>query len=80
MTGVDQMDRHDRQAMMKSMMEQCCGGMSAEEKKEMCATMVGKMTEGHCQTNLSRAGEGCRSEALSPPADAILPGQWNGSA
>ena len=40
------MDKDERQAMMKSMMEQCFGGMGADEKKEMCATMMGKMTEG----------------------------------
>jgi len=40
------MDKDDRRAMMKSIMEQFFGGMSASEKKEMCATMMGKMTEG----------------------------------
>ena len=40
------MNKNDRQAMMKSMMEQLFGGMGTEEKKEMCATMMGKMTEG----------------------------------
>ena len=40
------MDKDERQALMKSMMEQFFGGMSAGEKKEMCATMMGKMTEG----------------------------------
>ena len=40
------MNKDDRQAMMKSMMEQMFGGMGADEKKEMCATMMGKMTEG----------------------------------
>ena len=40
------MDQGERQAMMKSMMEQCFGGMDAKEKKEMCAAMMGKMTEG----------------------------------
>ena len=40
------MNEGERQAMMKSMMEQFFGGMGAEEKKEMCATMMGKMTEG----------------------------------
>jgi len=39
-----------------------------------------KLSGRHCQTNLNRACEGCRSEAFRPPADAILPGQWNGSA
>lgn len=28
------------------MMEACCGGMGADEKKEMLAAMMGKMTEG----------------------------------
>ncbi len=40
------MNESERKAMMKSMMEQFFGGMSADEKKEMCATMMGKMTEG----------------------------------
>ena len=40
------MSKEDRHAMMKSMMEQCCGDMDADEKKEMCATMMAKMTEG----------------------------------
>lgn len=40
------MDKAERQAMMKSMMEQLFGGMGVNEKKEMCATMMGKMTEG----------------------------------
>ena len=38
--------KEDRHAMMNSMMEQCFGGMSADEKQEMCATMMAKMTEG----------------------------------
>ena len=40
------MNKDERQAMMKSMMEQFFSGMGAEEKKDMCATMMGKMTEG----------------------------------
>ena len=40
------MNEDERQAMMKSMMEQFFGGMGTDEKKEMCATMMGKMTEG----------------------------------
>ncbi len=40
------MNKDDRQAMMASMMEQIFGGMGADEKKEMCAAMMGKMTEG----------------------------------
>jgi hypothetical protein len=40
------MDKEERQATMRSMMEQFFGGMDADEKKEMCATMMGKMTEG----------------------------------
>ena len=40
------MKKDERRKMMKSMMEQIFGGMGAEEKKEMCATMMGKMTEG----------------------------------
>ena len=40
------MSKGDRQSMMKSMMEQFFGGMDADEKKEMCATMIGKITEG----------------------------------
>ncbi len=40
------MNEGERQAMMKSMVEQFFGGMGADEKKEMFATMMGKMTEG----------------------------------
>ena len=40
------MNKDERQAMMRSMMEQFFGGMGADEKKEMCATMMGKMMEG----------------------------------
>lgn len=40
------MNKDDRQAMRKTMMEQFFGGMGTDEKKEMCATMMGKMTEG----------------------------------
>ena len=40
------MSKEDRHAMMKAMMEQFFGGMGADEKKEMCATMMAKMTEG----------------------------------
>jgi hypothetical protein len=40
------MNKDERQAMMRSMMEQFFGGMDADEKKAMCATMMGKMTEG----------------------------------
>ena len=46
MTERDTMTKDDRQAMMKSMMEQFFGGMGMDEKKEMCAAMMGKMTEG----------------------------------
>ncbi len=40
------MDTQERQAMMKSMMAEFFGGMSTDEKKDMCAAMMGKMTEG----------------------------------
>ena len=40
------MNKGERQAMMQSMMEQFFGGMDVDEKTEMCATMMGKMTEG----------------------------------
>ena len=40
------MNKDERQAMMRSMMEQLFGGMGADEKKEMCASMMGKMVEG----------------------------------
>lgn len=40
------MDKEERQAMMRSMMEEFFGGMGADDKKEMCATMMAKMTEG----------------------------------
>lgn len=46
MTDNPAMSKDERQAMMKSMMEQFFAGMGADEKKEMCATMMGKMTEG----------------------------------
>jgi hypothetical protein len=46
MSGFASMNKEDRQEMMKSMMEHCFGGMGADEKKDMCATMMGKMTEG----------------------------------
>ncbi len=46
MTDNASITKDDRQAMMGSMMEQFFGGMDADEKKEMCATMMGKMTEG----------------------------------
>jgi hypothetical protein len=39
------MDTGKRKEMMHSMMEQMFGGMSANEKKDMCAAMMGKMTE-----------------------------------
>lgn len=40
------MDASERQEMMKSIIEHVFGGMSADEKKHKCATMMGKMTEG----------------------------------
>ena len=40
------MSKEDRHALMNSMMKQFFGGMGADEKKEMCATMMTKMTEG----------------------------------
>ncbi len=40
------MKEGERQEMMRSMMEQVFGGMGLDEKKEMCAAMMGKMTEG----------------------------------
>lgn len=40
------MNKDERQAMMKSMMEQFFSGMGTDEKKAMCETMMGKMTEG----------------------------------
>ncbi len=40
------MNENERQAMMRSMMEQFFSSMGAAEKKEMFATMMGKMTEG----------------------------------
>lgn len=45
MMDTTSMNKDDRQAMMKSMMEQFFGGMGADEKKEIRATMIGKMTE-----------------------------------
>jgi hypothetical protein len=42
----DSMNEAERQATMRSMMEQCFGDMATSEKKEMLATMMGKMTEG----------------------------------
>ena len=46
MTKGESMSKDDRRAMMQSMMEQIFGGMSLADKKEMCATMMSKMTEG----------------------------------
>jgi len=40
------MNKDERQSMMKAMMEQFFGGMGADEKKEMFAAMMSKMTEG----------------------------------
>lgn len=40
------MNEAERQTMMKSMMEQLFGGMGVNEKKEVCTTMMDKMTEG----------------------------------
>jgi hypothetical protein len=40
------MNEDERQAMMRSMMENFFKGMGVDEKKEMLATMMGKMTEG----------------------------------
>ncbi len=40
------MNEGERREMMQSMMEQLFGGMGADEKKDMCAAMMGKMTEG----------------------------------
>jgi len=45
MTVNDSMNEGDRRAMMRSMMEQFFSGMGPDEKKEMFATMMGKMTE-----------------------------------
>lgn len=42
----DRMNKDERQAMMQAMMAELFGGMGADEKQEMCATMMGKMTEG----------------------------------
>ena len=46
MTDQSSIGKGDRQAMMKSMMEQFFGDMGMDEKKEMCTAMMGKMTEG----------------------------------
>ncbi len=40
------MNEEERQAAMRAMMEQLFGGMKIEDKKEMLAAMMGKMTEG----------------------------------
>jgi ribosomal protein L12E/L44/L45/RPP1/RPP2 len=40
------MSKEDRHEMMNSMMQGFFGGMGADEKKEMCAAMMAKMTEG----------------------------------
>ncbi|MGI9523950.1 MAG: hypothetical protein ACR2PG_20135, partial [Hyphomicrobiaceae bacterium] len=40
------MSKEDRHVMMQSMMERLFGGMDADENKEICATMMAKMTEG----------------------------------
>ncbi len=46
MTENNSIDKGEHQATMKSMMEKCFAGMGADEKKEICETMMGKMTEG----------------------------------
>ena len=46
MTNKASMNKDESQTMMESLMEQLFGGMGADEKKEMCATMMAKMTEG----------------------------------
>ncbi len=38
------MNQTDPQAMMKSMMDQCCSGMSADDTKDMCASMMAMMS------------------------------------
>lgn len=40
------MSKEDRHEMMNSMMQEFFGGMGSDEKKEMCAAMMAKMTEG----------------------------------
>lgn len=62
------MNESERQAMMHAMMEQFFGGMGAEEKKEMLATMMGKMTEGMdmnemMPTMMMSGGGGCDGES-----------------
>ena len=43
--------KEERHAMMNSMMEQFFGGMSADEKQEMCATMMGMMSDSSGNTS-----------------------------
>ena len=47
MTGdKDRMSKDEREAMMRTMMAECFGGMDADKKQEMCATMMGMMAGG----------------------------------
>ncbi len=40
------MDSTERQAMMKSLLEEFFAGMSTDEKKDLCAAMMEKLTQG----------------------------------
>jgi hypothetical protein len=40
------MNQPEQQAMMQSMIENFFKGLSIDDKKQMCATMMGKLTEG----------------------------------
>lgn len=40
------MNQAEQQAMMQSMIENFFKGLSVDDKKQMCATMMGKLTEG----------------------------------
>jgi integrase len=54
-------------------------GASALSKAWRKVRVEAKLPEGHCQTNLNGACEGCWSEAFRPPTDATRPGRQNGS-
>jgi len=72
MTEDRSMNKDDRRAAMKSMMEQFFGGMGTDEKKEMCAAMMGKMTEGFdMKEMMPKMMMGMKSEGAGGGAGAM---------
>ncbi len=61
------MNEAEHSAMMKSMMDQFCSGVSADDTKEMCASMMAMMSGAACESpakmqemmaNMIRGGPG----------------------